>query len=78
MCYYKLMKQILLSKFKKLSLLTFSFALGLLVFMGMAIVYAWTEPTLAPPNGNVATPVNVSGTTQYKTGAFGVGGVYER
>ena len=33
---------------------------------------AWTEPTEAPPNGNVAAPINVGSTAQVKNGGLGV------
>lgn len=42
----------------------------------ISIIYAWTEPSQAPPGGNVPTPVNVGSTTQYKSGALGIGGVF--
>ena len=48
-----------------------------LLFFAAFAVYAWTEPSQAPPNGNVAAPVNVSATTQYKSGALGIGGVLD-
>lgn len=31
-------------------------------------VFAWTDPTQSPPNGNVATPINVGSTAQVKSG----------
>jgi hypothetical protein len=39
------------------------------------VIYAWTEPSQTPPQGNVPAPINVGTTTQYKSGALGVGGV---
>lgn len=33
-------------------------------------VLAWTEPTVAPPSGNVATPLNVGATGQTKIGGL--------
>ncbi|MDP3057055.1 MAG: hypothetical protein Q8N37_00855, partial [bacterium] len=33
-------------------------------------VLAWTEPTVAPPSGNVATPLNVGATGQTKSGGL--------
>jgi len=39
------------------------------------ILAAWQEPTVAPPNGNVSAPVNVSGTGQTKAGALTVTGI---
>ena len=46
------------------------------VFLSFAFVLhaqTWTTPTGSPPTGNVAAPINVGGTTQFKTGAFGIG-----
>lgn len=40
------------------------------------VVYAWTGPTGAPPNNNVDAPINVGTTTQYKSGALGIGGLF--
>ncbi len=39
----------------------------------ITVVSAWTAPTAAPPSGNVSAPVNVSGTSQVKSGGLGVG-----
>ncbi len=41
------------------------------VFVGMAAyVKAWTGPTMSPPNGNVAAPLNSSSSTQSKLGSL--------
>ncbi len=46
-----------------------------------SVAYAWTAPTVVPPGGNVATPINTSGVSQYKgdpvthTGGFGIEGL---
>lgn len=37
-------------------------------------VFAFTEPTVGPPGGNVAAPINVSGTAQTKTGGLNIMG----
>src|SRR3989338_4892847 len=37
-------------------------------FFIAAVVFAWTEPSSAPPTGNVPAPLNVSGTAQTKVG----------
>lgn len=50
-------------------------ALALLLSFGLSYVYAWTAPTVTPPGGNVEAPVNTSATSQYKSGALGVGGI---
>lgn len=45
----------------------------LVVLLGFAgIVSAWTDPTSAPPNGNVSAPVNISTTAQSKNGPLSV------
>lgn len=44
------------------------------VFFIAETAEAWTDPTLAPPAGNVSAPINVSSTKQIKSGSLGVGG----
>ncbi|MBU3964744.1 tail fiber domain-containing protein [Patescibacteria group bacterium] len=50
-------------------------SLSFVVFVLLAIttfyIFAWTEPTTAPPGGNVAVPINTGGDSQYKTGKLG-------
>lgn len=41
-----------------------------LLFVLAFAVYAWTEPTTAPPGGNVAAPLNVSNVGQIKIGGL--------
>lgn len=53
------------------------------IFIGMLLaisfsVLAFTEPTLAPPGGNVAAPINVSGTAQTKAGDLTVNNFYAK
>jgi hypothetical protein len=38
------------------------------------IMAAWTEPSSAPPGGNVAAPINTSGTSQTKLGSLSIDG----
>lgn len=40
-------------------------------------VFAWTEPTDPPPGGNIPAPINIGDTTQYKSGALGIGGLFQ-
>ena len=42
--------------------------LGLIVGAAIPAVLAWVDPTAAPPAGNAPAPLNVSSTTQTKTG----------
>ncbi|MCR4342706.1 MAG: hypothetical protein NUV40_02230, partial [Patescibacteria group bacterium] len=48
--------------------------LGLMVAVGLSYAFAWTAPTSAPPGGNVSAPINVSNTSQTKTGFLWVDG----
>lgn len=43
-------------------------------FIFTSFTSAWTGPTAAPPNANVAAPINVSSTNQTKAGAFTASG----
>lgn len=47
-------------------------ALALILSLGVSYVSAWTAPTVAPPGGNTASPLNTSANTQYKAGLLGV------
>lgn len=53
---------------KKISL--FVSVLALTLLFGYA-VFAWVEPTAAPPGGNVAAPINVGNTIQSKSAGIG-------
>jgi len=45
--------------------------LGIILGMAIQMAYAaWTNPTTFPPNNNAPAPINVSTTTQTKTGSF--------
>lgn len=50
-------------------------ALALILSFGISYVYAWTAPTVTPPEGNISAPINTSATAQYKEGALGIGGL---
>ena len=58
--------------FNKLKIFSFVAATIVTTVAISVVVFAqWTEPTQAPPGGNVATPINVSATAQTKTGSIG-------
>lgn len=40
--------------------------IGVVFGFALQFVRAWTEPTAAPPNGNVGAPINTSGNVQEK------------
>ena len=48
--------------------------LALALSIGISYVSAWTAPTVTPPNGNVAAPLNVSSAAQIKTGSLRIQG----
>jgi hypothetical protein len=50
--------------------------IGVVFGFALQFVRAWTEPTQAPPGGNVGAPINTSGNTQTKAGTLSVGGLW--
>ena len=50
--------------------------LALALSIGVGYVFAWTGPTVAPPNGNVAAPINVGTADQTKAGTLRAGGSF--
>ncbi|MFA5051042.1 MAG: hypothetical protein WC499_02915, partial [Patescibacteria group bacterium] len=51
-----------------------SFFIAILIIgVSATIVFAWTEPTLSPPDGNASAPINIGTTSQGKLGNLGVG-----
>ena len=38
-----------------------------------AFSFAWSNPSSSPPGGNISEPLNVSSTSQIKTGSLGIG-----
>lgn len=47
---------------------TFIIAIILFLLVGTPILLAWTKPTLNPPQGNVAAPINTGANPQQKAG----------
>jgi hypothetical protein len=52
------------------------------MFLVMTVIHAWSGPPGLPPfcptgDPGCDAPINVSGVTQFKSGAFGVGGLFE-
>ena len=47
-------------------------ATPLVMLFAFTVAAAWSDPTEAPPNGNVAAPINVGTTDQVKNGGLGV------
>jgi hypothetical protein len=59
---------------KRNSLFFTLYSLSLLLFFFLFLyVFAWQEPTQAPPQGNVPAPINVSDIAQGKLGSLGIG-----
>jgi|GEM_PF-2683485 len=54
--------------------LTLSIAMGIVLGGGLITIKAWTEPTVAPPGGNLGAPINTSANGQIKSGALQVNG----
>ncbi|MCX6738300.1 MAG: hypothetical protein NTY11_02710, partial [Candidatus Parcubacteria bacterium] len=51
--------------------ISLSFAVIVMLFVTAFYIFAWTEPTTAPPGGNVAVPINTGSDSQFKTGKLG-------
>ena len=60
---------------KNLKWLTLSLAFGIVLGGGLITIKAWTEPTAAPPGGNIGAPINTSGIGQVKSGNLVVNGL---
>jgi hypothetical protein len=58
-------------------IIALTFGVLVISFLVGFYVVAWTEPSQAPPGGNVPAPINVSSSTQYKAGALGIGGILQ-
>ena len=52
------------------------FSILVICFAIAFYAFSWTGPTAPPPGGNVDPPINIGGTSQYKSGALGIGGVF--
>jgi hypothetical protein len=48
--------------------------IGIALGFALQFVRAWTEPTEAPPGGNVGAPINTGAQTQTKAGGLNIGG----
>ena len=46
------------------------------IFLANGLILAWTPPSASPPDNNVSSPLNVGGTSQYKSGALGIEGAF--
>lgn len=47
---------------------------GIALGLALQFVRAWTEPSAAPPGGNVGAPINTSVNVQTKQGGLNIGG----
>ncbi|PIR45114.1 MAG: hypothetical protein COV10_01145 [Candidatus Vogelbacteria bacterium CG10_big_fil_rev_8_21_14_0_10_51_16] len=55
---------------KNILILSLLFSVATVAFTAQAAIGDWVGPTTPPPDGNKSTPLNVSGTTQAKTGGI--------
>lgn len=49
---------------------------GIVLGFALQFAKAWTEPTSAPPAGNVAAPITTGSSSQYKNAGLAVNGVF--
>ncbi|PIS42021.1 MAG: hypothetical protein COT24_05695 [Candidatus Kerfeldbacteria bacterium CG08_land_8_20_14_0_20_40_16] len=63
-------------KFSRIAVISLAIAIGsLIIGLGMHIALAaWTPPLSAPPEGDIAAPLNISKASQYKEGSLLLGG----
>jgi hypothetical protein len=63
---------------KKISSKTISliFGISVLLFCCAFLVFAWTEPSVSPPGGNVPAPINTGSSSQTKTGDLVIPNLY--
>ncbi len=57
---------------KKIAQTSKIIAIATVLSFGLSYVYAWTAPTISPPGGNTAAPINTSTTAQVKDGGLSV------
>ncbi len=69
-----MLNKFLNKEFSILSVLISVLILGTITGFGIHFIFAWTGPTVAPPGGNVAVPINAGSTEQTITGILGVNG----
>lgn len=48
--------------------------IGIVLGLAIQFVKAWTEPSQAPPGGNLGAPINTGAQTQTKSGGLNVNG----
>ena len=48
-------------------------AIILSTLLVVTIIFAWTDPEVSPPLGNVDVPINIGSEPQGKMGALGIG-----
>lgn len=63
-------------KISTLSIISIGIVIGSLVIgLGVNIAIAeWASPTVSPPGGEIAAPINISSVNQYKAGGLQLGG----
>ncbi|MDP1884822.1 MAG: hypothetical protein Q8L10_05705, partial [Candidatus Moranbacteria bacterium] len=55
---------------KETGMMSIGITLSLVVFVGLSVANGWTEPTVAPPSGNVGAPLNTGALGQSKIGGL--------
>ena len=64
-----------MNKINSSKIIVLTFGVLVVCFLAAFYVVAWQEPSQAPPEGNVATPLNISATAQTKEGDLTIGQV---
>ena len=56
----------------KVKPLGFSILVAIIVFIGVVVFAAWSDPTATPPSNNTDVPLNISNGGQVKSGPLGI------
>lgn len=64
------MKQRIKSFVQEIGIMSLALTIAFISYMGIAFVKGWTDPTVAPPGGNLGAPINTSNMGQTKAGGL--------
>ena len=55
---------------REIGIVSIGLTLAFIIFIGLSIAKGWTEPTVAPPGGNVGAPITTGAPGQSKVGGL--------
>lgn len=66
----KSMKQKIKTFLQEIGIMSLALTVAFISYMGIVFVKGWTDPTVAPPGGNLGAPLNTSNVGQEKAGGL--------